>query len=46
MEVLAGEASKVLDGMMCLSRQDCTEFQKELDWELQAFSKPNTELEL
>jgi len=45
-EVLAGEASRVLDGMMCWSRQDCTEFCKELNWELQAFSKANTELEL
>jgi hypothetical protein len=44
--VLAGEASRVLDGMMCWSRQDCTEFRKELNWELQAFSKANTELEL
>jgi hypothetical protein len=44
-EVLAGEASEV-DGTKCWSRQDCTVFRKELDWELQAFSKANTELEL
>jgi hypothetical protein len=44
-EVLAGEASEV-DGTMCWSRQDCTVFPKELDWELQAFSKANAELKL
>ncbi len=30
-EVLAGEASEVLNGTRCWSRQDCTEFSKELD---------------
>jgi hypothetical protein len=37
---------KVLDGTMWWSRQDCTEFRKELNWELQVFSKGNAELEL
>jgi hypothetical protein len=46
MEVLANEASEVLDGARCWSRQDCTGFRKELDWEWQAFSKANTKLEL
>jgi hypothetical protein len=45
-EDLAGEASEVLHGTRCWSRQDCTEFRKELDWELQTFSKANTKLEL
>jgi hypothetical protein len=44
-EDLAGKASEVLDGTTCWSRRDCTEFSKELDWELQAFGKANTELE-
>jgi hypothetical protein len=44
-EVLASEASEV-DRTKCWFRQDCTVFRKELDWELQAFSKANTELEL
>jgi D-lyxose ketol-isomerase len=39
---LASEASKVLDGTMGWSRQDYMGFCKELDWELQAFSKANT----
>ncbi len=34
-----------MDGTKCWSRQDCTVFRKELDWELQAFSKANTHLE-
>ncbi len=46
MEVLAGKASRVLDGMLGWSWQDFTEFRKELDWELQAFSRANAELEL
>ncbi len=46
MEVLAGEACKVQDRAKCWSRQGCTGFRKELDWELQAFSKANTKLEL
>ncbi len=45
MEDLAGEASEV-DGTECWSRQDCTVFRKELDWELQAFRGANAELEL
>jgi hypothetical protein len=44
-EVLAGEASEV-DETKCWSRQDCTVFRKELDWELQAFRRANAELEL
>ncbi|MFN9901824.1 MAG: hypothetical protein ACK55Z_24180, partial [bacterium] len=28
------------------SAQECTDFRKELDWELQAFRKANTKLEL
>jgi hypothetical protein len=43
-EVLAGEASE--DRARCWSRQDCTGFRKELEWELQAFSRANAELEL
>jgi hypothetical protein len=43
-EVLAGEASE--DRARCWSRQDCTVFRKELEWELQAFSRANAELEL
>jgi hypothetical protein len=43
---LASKASKVLDGTIGWSRQDCMGFCKELNWELQAFSKTNTELEL
>ncbi len=43
MEVLASE---VLDGARCWSRRDCTGFWEELSWELRAFSKANTELEL
>jgi hypothetical protein len=42
---LAGEASEV-GGMECRSRQDCTVFRKELEWELQAFRTANAELEL
>jgi hypothetical protein len=45
-EILAGEASQVLSRTRCWSRQECTEFRKELDWELQAFSRANAELEL
>jgi hypothetical protein len=44
-EDLAGKASAVTDGTTCWSRGDCTEFSKELDWELQAFGKANTKLE-
>jgi hypothetical protein len=43
---LADEVSEVLDGTRCWSVQECTEFWEELDWELQAFSKVNTMLEL
>jgi hypothetical protein len=43
---LAGEASEAQEGTMCWSRGDCTKFRKQLDWELQAFSKANTQLEL
>ncbi len=32
--------------MECWSRQDCTVFRKELEWELQAFRRANAELEL
>jgi hypothetical protein len=32
--------------MIRWSKQDCTKFRKELDWELQAFHEANTELEL
>jgi predicted hydrocarbon binding protein len=42
-EALAGEDSEV-DGTKCWSRQDCTVFRKELDWELQAFSKAKLSL--
>jgi hypothetical protein len=42
---LAGEASEV-GGTECWSRQDCTVFRKELEWELQAFRRANAELEL
>ncbi len=35
-EDLAGEASEV-GGTECWSRQDCTVFREELEWELQAF---------
>jgi hypothetical protein len=44
--IMAGEASEVLDGRRCWSRQDYTEFRKELDWELQAFRMANAKLEL
>jgi hypothetical protein len=44
-EDLAGEASEV-SGMECWSRQDCSVFCEELEWELQAFCRANTELEL
>jgi hypothetical protein len=40
-EDLAGEASEV-GGTKCRSRQDCTDFWEELNWELQAFRKANT----
>jgi hypothetical protein len=43
---LAGEASEVRDGTWYWSAQGCTEFWEELDWELQAFRKVNTKLEL
>jgi hypothetical protein len=43
---LADEVSEVLDGTRSWSAQECTEFWEELDWELQAFSKVNTKLEL
>jgi hypothetical protein len=45
MENLAGKASDA-DGTKCWSRQDCTVFRKELDWDLQAFRRANAELEL
>jgi hypothetical protein len=44
-EDLAGEASEA-GGTECWSRQDCTVFRKELEWELQAFHRANAELEL
>ncbi len=44
-EDLAGEVSEV-GGRECWSRQDCTVFRKELEWELQAFRRANVELEL
>jgi hypothetical protein len=44
-EDLAGEASEA-GGTECWSRQDCTVFRKELEWELQAFRRANTKLEL
>jgi hypothetical protein len=44
-EDLAGEASEV-GGTECWSRQDCTVFREELEWELQAFHGANAELEL
>jgi hypothetical protein len=44
MEDLAEEASEVLDGTKWWSRQDCIEFRKELNWELQAFYEGNTSL--
>jgi hypothetical protein len=44
-EDLAGEASEA-GGTECWSRQDCTVFRKELEWELQAFRRANAELEL
>ncbi len=44
-EDLAGEASEV-GGTVCWSRQDCTVFREELEWELQAFHGANAELEL
>jgi hypothetical protein len=42
---LAGEASEVRDGTDW-SAQGCTNFWEELNWELQAFRKVNTKLEL
>jgi hypothetical protein len=44
-EDLAGEASEV-GGTECWSRQDCTVFREELEWELQAFRRASAELEL
>ena len=46
MEDLAEEASEVLNGTKWWSRQDCIEFRKELNWELQAYDEENNELEL
>jgi hypothetical protein len=43
---LAGEASEVQDGTWEWSAQGCTDFWEELNWELQAFRKVNTKLEL
>ena len=43
---LADEASEVRDGTWYWSAQGCTGFWEELDWELQAFRKVNTKLEL
>jgi hypothetical protein len=43
---LAGEASEVRDGTWDWSAQGCTDFWEELNWELQAFRKANTKLEL
>ncbi len=45
-EDLAYEASEVLNGTKWRSRQDCMGFREELVWELPAFSKVNTKLEL
>jgi hypothetical protein len=45
-EDLADEASEVLNGTKWRSRQDCMGFREELVWELPAFSKLNTKLEL
>jgi hypothetical protein len=44
-EFLADEASEALNGRSW-SRQDCMEFHKKLDWELQAYDKVNSKLEL
>jgi hypothetical protein len=46
MEDLASEASEVLNRTKWRSRQDCMEFRKKLDRELQAYEKANNELEL
>jgi hypothetical protein len=46
MEDLAEEASEVLNGTKWRSRQDCIEFRKKLNWELQAYYEENNELEL
>ncbi len=43
---LAGEASEVRDGTWEWSAQGCTDFWEEINWELQAFRKVNTKLEL
>ncbi len=45
-EDLADEAFEVQDGAREWSAQECTDFRKELDWELQAFRKANTKLGL
>ena len=45
-EDLADEAFEAQDGTREWSAQECTDFRKELDWELQAFRKANTKLEL
>jgi hypothetical protein len=42
---LADEASEVLNRTKW-SRQDCMEFRRELDWELQGYNKANNKLEL
>ncbi len=44
-EDLADKTSEV-GGTECWSRQDCTVFRMELEWELQAFRRANAELEL
>ena len=46
MEDLAEEASEVLNGTKWWSKQDCIEFHKELNWELQAYDEANNKLEL
>jgi hypothetical protein len=46
MEDLAEEASEVLNRTKWRSKQDCIEFRKKLNWELQAYYEENNELEL
>ncbi len=43
---LAGEAFELQDGTRDWSAKGCPDFWKELNWELQAFRKVNTKLEL
>jgi hypothetical protein len=42
---LAGEAFEALDETKW-SRRDCTEYQDELDWEMRAFCRINSKLQL